>query len=73
MDRYTLKKYFSRKIDFPDGTWEHEEIWLIPLNPAYSPIRLENDGVYRICGWFVGAISRIRRVQQFRYRYFPVE
>jgi hypothetical protein len=73
MDRYTLKKYFSRKIDLPDGTWEHEEIRLIPLNPAYSPIRLENDGVYRICGWLVGAVSRIRRVQQFRYRYVPVE
>jgi hypothetical protein len=71
--RYTLKKYFSRKISSPDGTWEHEEIWLLPLNPGFSAIRLEKNGTYRICGWFVGAVSRIRRVQQFRYRYVPVE
>ena len=73
IDRYTLKKYFSRKIYSSDGTWEHEEIWLLPLNPEFSAIRLENDGVYRICGWFVGAISRICRVKQFRYRRVPVE
>ena len=75
IDRYTLKKYFSHKIYSPDGTWEHEEIQLLRLNPGFSAIRLENDGVYRICGWFFGAvsISRIRRVKPFRYRYVPVE
>jgi hypothetical protein len=62
IDRYTLKKYFSRKIYSSDGRWEHEEIRLLPLNPGFSAIPLENDGIYRICGWFVGAISRIRRV-----------
>jgi len=73
IDRYTLKKYFSRKTYGLDGTWEHEEIWLLPLNPGYSPIRLENDGVYRICGWFVGAVSRIHRIQAMCYPYFPAE
>jgi hypothetical protein len=73
MDRYTLKKYFSRKTDFRDGTWAHEEIWLLPLNPGFSPIRLETEGTYRICGWFVGAVSRIRRVKPVRYRYVPVD
>ena len=73
IDRYTLKKYFSRKIYLPDGTWKHEEIWLLPLNPEYPRIRLEDDGVYRICGWFVAAVSRIHRVKQIRYRYIPVD
>ena len=73
IDRYTLKKYLSHKVYSPDGTWKHEEIWLLPLNPGYSRIRLEDDGVYRICGWFVGAVSRIRRVRDFRYRYVPTE
>jgi hypothetical protein len=72
-DRYTLKKYFSSTTYFPDETWEHNEIWLLPLNRGYSAIPLENDGVYRICGWFVGAVSAIRRVQQFRYQYVAVE
>jgi phage repressor protein C with HTH and peptisase S24 domain len=71
--RYTLKKYFNRKINSPDGTWEHEEIWLLSLNPAYCPIRLEDDGTYHICGWFVGAVPRISRVNQPRYRYVSVE
>lgn len=73
IDRYTMKRYFSRKIYSPDGTWEHEEIWLHPLNPEFSAIRLEGDGTYRICGWFVGAVSRISRVNQSRYRYVPIE
>jgi len=73
IDRYTLKKYLSRKIDFRDGTWAHEEIRLLPLNPGFSPIHLKNEGTYRICGWFVGAVSRIRRVKAFRYRYVPVD
>ena len=57
IDRYTLKKYFSRKINSPEGTWEHEEIWLLPMNPEFSAMRLEDEGNYRICGWFVGAHS----------------
>jgi hypothetical protein len=71
--RYTLKKYRSRKIDSPDDTWVHEEIVLLPLNPGHSPIRLESEGTYRICGWFVGTVSRIQRIEQPRYRYFAEE
>jgi hypothetical protein len=47
------------------GTRQHRivggEILLLPLNPEFFAIRLENDGIYRISGWFVGATSRIRR------------
>src|SRR6266853_4379494 len=41
-DRYTLKKYHSRKIHSSDGTWIHEEILLLPLNREHAPLRLEN-------------------------------
>lgn len=71
VDRYTLKKYHSRRIYSPDGTWVHDEILLLPLNSGHSPIRLENHGTYRICGWLVGQVSRIQRVKQARYRYVP--
>jgi uncharacterized protein len=69
VDRYTLKKYRSRKVYSPDGTWAHEEILLIPSNPRYPTIRLEKEGIYRICGWYVGTAARIQRVEQVRYRY----
>jgi hypothetical protein len=37
-ERYTLKKYHSRKVYAPDGTWEHEEISLLPLNFEHAAI-----------------------------------
>ena len=52
------------------GTWE---ILLLPLNSGHSPIRLESGGTYRICGWFVGSVSRIQCIEQPRYRYFAEE
>jgi hypothetical protein len=39
---YTVKKYTSKKKYAPDGAWQHEEIILQPLNPAYSPIVIPN-------------------------------
>ncbi len=73
VDRYTLKKYHSQKVPAADGSWMHGEIVLLPLNSAHSPIRLENDGNYRICGWFVGSVSHIQRVEPFGYQYVPEE
>lgn len=69
LNRYTLKKYFSRKIESPDGTWAHEEILLLPLNRSHAVIPLRPDGSYRVRGWFVGAVSRIHRIKPPRYRY----
>jgi len=34
--RYTIKRYRSRKVENPDETWRHERIWLEPLNPAFK-------------------------------------
>jgi hypothetical protein len=69
LNRYTLKKYFSRKTHSPDGTWAHEEILLLPLNRSHATIPLRPDGSYRVRGWFVGSVSRIHRVKPPRYRY----
>lgn len=40
---YTIKKYTSYKVHADDGTWEHEKIELVPLNPEYPPIVLPHD------------------------------
>ena len=39
---YTVKKYTSKKKYAEDGTWEHEEIVLKPLNPDYKDIIITN-------------------------------
>lgn len=39
---YTIKKYTSKKKYTQDGTWEHEEIVLKPLNQEYSDIVIPN-------------------------------
>ncbi len=39
---YTVKKYASKKKYAPDGTWQHEEIVLKPLNPEYDDIVIQN-------------------------------
>ena len=67
--RYTLKKYRSVKICLPDGTWIHDEIWLLSLNPGFPPIRLQPGGNYRIRGWLVGTVSQITYVETLQYEY----
>ena len=39
---FLAKKYTSKKKYAQDGTWEHEEIILKPLNPEYSDIVIPN-------------------------------
>lgn len=67
INRYTLKKYHSRRVDFPDGSWSHEEILLLPLNRSSSPIRLETDGIYQICGWFAGSVPELEQFVPLQY------
>jgi hypothetical protein len=51
---YTLKRYTSRKVQREDGSWEHEEIVLEPLNHEHEPIRLSaEEDRYRVIAWFV--------------------
>jgi phage repressor protein C with HTH and peptisase S24 domain len=56
--RYTVKKYVSTKASNDDG-WEHETISLVPINPAFEPIRImpEDAQDLRVVGEFVEVIG----------------
>lgn len=43
---YSIKKYTSEKALDEDGSWHHEKITLLPLNPDYEPIEMgEGDSI----------------------------
>ncbi len=53
-ERYTVKRYTSRKGRLPDGSWSHEAIVLEPLNPEHEDIILTGqEDRYRIVAEFV--------------------
>ena len=57
--KYTVKKYTSKKKYEADGSWEHEEITLLPINPAYKPIVIpsSNDGEFMVIAEFLRVVS----------------
>ncbi len=55
--RYTVKKYSSVKERFDDGTWQHRSIRLLPLNPEFQPIDVEEDGRFRVIAEFTGILG----------------
>jgi DUF2075 family protein/phage repressor protein C with HTH and peptisase S24 domain len=57
--RFTVKKYTSKKKVADDGTWEHEEITLLPLNPSYKPIIIPNaeEGEFIVVAEFVEVVK----------------
>jgi hypothetical protein len=57
--KFTVKKYMSEKKYKADGSWEHEVIQLLPINPAYIPIVIpdSNDGEFRVIAEFVGMVK----------------
>ena len=56
--RHTVKKYTSKKKVNADESWEHEEIKLLPLNPAYQPIIIPNseEGEFMVVAEFVRVV-----------------
>ncbi len=56
---YTVKKYTSKKKYAPDGTWQHEEIILKPLNLDYNAIVIPNaeDEEFMVVAEVVGKCS----------------
>ena len=56
---YAIKQYASEKHFNSDGTWQHSEIQLKPLNPNYNPIVLNeaDSESFRIIGEFLGVVS----------------
>jgi SOS-response transcriptional repressor LexA len=59
-DRYTVKRYRSRKSQRPDGSWGHDQIRLEPLNPEYEAWDLdpsEEEERYRVIAEFVRVLE----------------
>jgi len=50
-NRYTVKRYTSRKTIGPDGSWRHESIRLEPLNPEFEAYEL-GAGDFRVIAEF---------------------
>ena len=57
--KYTVKKYTSKKQYHDDGTWSHEVIELLPLNPEYAPILILNseEGEFMVVAEFIGVVE----------------
>lgn len=57
-ERYTVKKYHSRKRRSPDGGWEHERITLESLNPEFESWDLDpEEDRFRIIAEFVRVLD----------------
>ena len=57
--KYTVKKYTSKKRATQNGSWEHEEIALMPLNPNYKPIIISNadEGEFMVIAEFIAVLK----------------
>ena len=56
---YAIKRYSSKKNYNADGSWQHSEIVLMPLNTRFNPIVLdesESDD-FRVIGEFLGVVN----------------
>jgi SOS-response transcriptional repressor LexA len=57
-DRYTVKRYASEKAQREDGSWSHEKITLLPLNPEFEPWTLDpEEEKFRIVAEFVRVLD----------------
>ncbi len=57
-DRYTVKRYASEKSQRDDGTWSHEKITLVALNPEFESWTLEpEEEKFRVIAEFVRVLD----------------
>ena len=57
-DRYTVKRYASDKVEREDGSWSHERITLMPLNPEFEAWSLDpEEERFRIIAEFVRVLD----------------
>jgi len=56
---YTIKKYQSKKISDKEGSWQHVNIRLLPINPAFKPIEItaESEDEIRVLAEFVSVLT----------------
>ena len=57
-NRFTVKRYKSAKRRTEEG-WEHSEIWLEPLNPAYERWKLDEEARIKVIGEFVRVLEEV--------------
>ncbi|MCK5655185.1 MAG: HsdR family type I site-specific deoxyribonuclease [Candidatus Aureabacteria bacterium] len=57
--RYTVKRYYSKKEESNDGTWQHTKIILSPDNKKFDDIVLESiaDDDFRVVAEFVDILK----------------
>jgi hypothetical protein len=55
---FTVKRYFSEKLHFDDGTWRHKKITLVPDNREFNDIVLQNidPAEFRVIAEFVACL-----------------
>ncbi len=51
--RYTVKRYHSRKVETDEGDWRHQSIRLEPLNPEFEAWELEEGAQCRVIAEFL--------------------
>ena len=57
-DRYTVKRYLSKKVQREDGTWAHERIRLEALNPEFESWDMDpEEDRYHILAEFVRVLD----------------
>ena len=54
--RYTIKRYTSRKRQTGQDEWEHEAVWLEPLNQEFESFELK-EGEARVIAEFVRVLA----------------
>lgn len=56
---FAIKKYSSEKMFDIYGHWSHATIKLLPLNPSYNPIVLQEEDAndFRVIGEFIGIVK----------------
>jgi SOS-response transcriptional repressor LexA len=55
--RYTVKRYTSRKLRHEDGTWQHGMIRLEPLNPDYEAWEIHEGSGARVLAEFIQVLE----------------
>jgi SOS-response transcriptional repressor LexA len=56
-ERFTVKRYSSRKTFFEDGRWEHESIRLAPLNPDFEAFELQPEQIKYVVAEWIGTLE----------------
>jgi SOS-response transcriptional repressor LexA len=56
-ERYTVKRYRSRKQAGESGDWRHEQIVMEPLNPEFEPWEIRENDQVRILAEFIQVLA----------------